>query len=179
MWVKEQIIQQVSTEQCSGAYVLMSGLAGSKTEGTVLFASQVFLFYLRFALRAHDSPPPLRAPPSHNTAAKFDRLDPFPVGSAPGNTVGTLMSLMSTVTLQPSLLPWHTKLSHFLPEINHFPGWLTVGTFISFREKHSFYPLGVILSPRSQKTATKEPAIGTFHKVWAVQSHSWQICSAM
>lgn len=109
--------------------------------------------------------------------SKFDHLDPFPGGPAPGNTIRTLMPMRSTVTLQPSLPPWHTKLSHFLPEIRHFPGWLAVGTFISFREKHYCYPLGVILSPRSQKTATEKSARGTFHNAWAVQS-SWLICYA-
>lgn len=170
----------MSTKQgCSSAYLLIVRAGGLQTqEDCPLFVSQVFLFYLGFALRAHDLPPLLRAPPSHNVLAKQDHPDPLP-WDLPGNTVTTVIPLMSTVTLQPSLLPWHTKLSHFLPEINHFPGWLTVGTFISFREKRSFHPLGVILSPKFQKTATEEPAVGTFHKVWAVRSYSWLICSAM
>lgn len=71
MRVKEQIIQQVSAEQSAQVLICsLSGLADCKLEETLLFVSQVFLFYLGFALRAHDLPPLLRAPPSPNALAK-------------------------------------------------------------------------------------------------------------
>ena len=65
--------------------------------------------------------------------SKFDCLYPFPNNTAPGNTIRTWMTMMSSVTLYPLKLGIQSFLN-FCPMINYFPGWLTVGTFISFRK---------------------------------------------
>ena len=56
--------------------------------------------------------------------------------------------------------------------VNHSPEWLTVGTFISFRQKKKkkmlFPPTGYQLVTMVLKDHHERASIGTFHNVWLI-----------